>query len=109
MKEIILHCPQAVIELLYKAMHAYAHAAYPPGGSECAQSAREAILTSAEKLIKEFDATTNTSRLSRRIRAHVKAALEYYFEQTPGYSQAQKALVNSVLAGETVIQEQWQA
>ncbi len=109
MKELILHCPQAVIELLYKAMHAYAQAAYPPGGSECAQSAREALLTSAEKLLQEFDATTNTSKLSRRIRAHVKAALEYYFEQTPGYSQSQKALVNTALAGETVNQEQWLA
>ena len=109
MKELVLHCPLTVIELVYKAMHAYAQAAYPPGGSECAQSAREALLASAEKLLQEFDATTNTSKLSRRIRAHVKSAIEYYFEQTPGYSQSQKALVNSVLAGETVIQDQWLA
>lgn len=108
MKELILHCPEAVVVLLHEAIQHYAYAAYPPGGSECAQSARESLLMTAEKLKQSYDARSGTSKMSRRSRSHVKAAVDYYFEQAPNYSQTQQQLINSVLAGEAVTEVQWQ-
>lgn len=108
MKELVLHCPPVIIDLLNDAIQIYAQAAYPPGGSECAQSAREALLVTAQKLLQDFNSDSGTSKMSRRIRSHVKAALEYYFEIHPGYSTQQQLLVSRVLAGETVTLEQWQ-
>lgn len=110
MKELVLHCPLSVVETLCDAIQLYASAAYPPGGSECAQSAREAMLNAALKLEQQFDPKTDTTRMSRRISTHVKSAIEYYFDQVARHDdgqQTRKALALSVLKGQTVTEEEW--
>ena len=97
-----LHAPYPAIELISQAMQTYANAAYPPGGSECAQSAREALLVASDSLIKQFDAATNTSTVSRRLRSHIRAAVEYYFDlmsQQDQYVEFDQTAILSILAG----------
>lgn len=69
-------------QVLSAAIREYAGAAYPPGGSECGQVARQALMDAADKLDSGFVASGGTyTELSRRLRAHVKAALSFYVEQ----------------------------
>lgn len=42
-------CDAATAAALADAIRGYAHAAYPPGGSECAQVARETLLDTATR------------------------------------------------------------
>lgn len=109
MKELVLHCPWPVVETLCSAIRLYAAVAYPPGGSECAQSAREAMLNAAQRLEERFDTQTNSTNMSRRIATHVKSAVEYYYEQLQAdiLQQRQKALLLSVLKGQRITLEDW--
>jgi len=63
---------------LVAALRVYAEAAYPPGGSECGQAAREALLNVALQL---EAAGGETVQISRRVRPRLKAAIDYYAEQ----------------------------
>jgi len=66
--------------LLAEALTAYAYAAFPPGGSECAQVSRETLLESARLLVGQ--ATTDAgAQLRRRQRGVFKSALQWYFSQ----------------------------
>lgn len=77
-----IECPVALQEVLSIAIREYAEAAYPPGGSECAQVARQALMDAAEKLETDFIANGGEyAEVSRRLRAHLKAAMHYYVEQ----------------------------
>jgi hypothetical protein len=83
-KTFRVHCENAQATQLADALAVYAHAAYPPGGSECAQVARDALLTSA-RTIAEDAAKTDGAQLSRRQRGMIKAAVQWYFsDQGPG-------------------------
>ncbi len=66
-------------QTLCEAVRLYAEAAYPPGGSECAQVARESLLSAASS-IDEQCADTGYARVSRRLRTQLKSALEYFTE-----------------------------
>ena len=110
MRQLQLHCPQALIEVLCQAIELYAAAAYPPGGSECAQAARESLRSAAQSLRANFDPQVGTTSMSRRIVTHVKAALEYYFaEQNVDNSLQlkQQELVFKALHGQPVSQQEW--
>jgi len=48
-KTVTLDCDPLLARQLAAAVQAYAHAAYPPGGSECGQVAREALLDTAAR------------------------------------------------------------
>lgn len=63
------------------ALRQYAEAAYPPGGSECGQVARAALMDAADALQSGFTETGTHAEVSRRLRAHMKAAVRYYSEQ----------------------------
>ena len=86
------------------------HVKHPPGGSECAQAAREALLGAAQSLRAQYDPLTNTTSLSRRLVTQVKAALEYYFSEPAAGNSLQpnqRELVFMVLRGQPVSQAQW--
>ena len=110
MKQLQLHCPPALVEVLCQAIELYATAAYPPGGSECAQAAREALRSAAQSLRANYDPQAGTTSMSRRIVTHVKAALEFYFaEQVMDNSLQlkQQELVFKALNGQPVSQQEW--
>jgi len=48
-KTVALDCDPQLARGLAEAVRAYAHAAYPRGGSECGQVAREALLDAAAR------------------------------------------------------------
>lgn len=77
MKDQKLICSASIRDLLCRAVHDYAHAAYPPGGSECAQASREALLSLAERW---QQSPLEQLSYRRRQRAVIKAALEYHCE-----------------------------
>lgn len=83
-KTFLLRCSPEFGGQLADALEAYAHAAYPPGGSECAQVAHETLLESA-RTVRTGAATEQGAVLRRRQRTHFKAAVNWYFgEEGPG-------------------------
>jgi len=88
----------------------YVDAAYPVGGSECAQSAREALLSTAQQLIKKYDPDNGSVDISRRIKAHLKSALEYYPQTQTERTQAaehESELLLKCLDGDSISQDDW--
>lgn len=80
-KTMALHVEPDQLEELIAALQRYAHAAWPPGGSECAQASREALLTAAEAMREDHVNHPGEVHFSRRQRATFRAALEYHLEQ----------------------------
>lgn len=109
MKELLLQCPRSLVDTLCQAINDYAPAAYPPGGSECAQAAREALLNAAQMLAANYDPQLGTTKMSRRIRTHVIAAVDYHFADSDTVQQKRKQQLLSVLAGRRVTQEEWES
>ncbi len=107
MKPKTLYCPASSIPFLVSAINEYALAAYPPGGSECAQSAREALQTAAAQIQVEYDEAQQSVVVNRRLIAQMKAAVDYYFEsivvQTTD-SVHQHQLLLAVLSGDMMKQ-----
>ncbi len=107
---ITLQCDLAVKEILCRAIREYAYAAYPEGGSDCAQVARYTLL----ELARQIDAGITSERqlvdISRRPRVMVKAAIEYYFDRqdvaTGGSSARQRDLLNGMLRGGMVTRDE---
>ena len=80
-RKISLHCDVAVKDTACAAIRDYAHAAYPEGGSECAQVARYTLLELAADIDAGITAHSETVEISKRPRAMLKAAFEYYFNR----------------------------
>lgn len=105
-KQLTLCCSQSMAELLADILRQYADAAYPQGGSECAQSARQSLLESADNLIAEWDEALQSTTLSKRLRVMAKAAVRYHVESLvreedlPGNARQEYLL--SVFAGELI-------
>jgi hypothetical protein len=67
---------------LAQAIQAYAHAAFPPGGSECAQVSREALLDTA-RLCEQH--AGGKLALNKRQLPQLRAAVSWYFSEVdPG-------------------------
>ena len=82
--------------LIAGALHSYAHTAYPPGGSECSQVARETLLESA-RAISDASALGRIVQLRRRQRPLFKAALRWYFsDEGPGNANRCKDLLAKI-------------
>lgn len=109
MKVIILKAPLNAMLSFSRIIETYVDAAYPPGGSECAQSAREALLTAAARLQHEYDSANGTVSVSRRIKAHLKAALSYYSDsqQQNRQVQLQREQLLKCLDGADITDESW--
>ena len=78
---ITLQCDVAVKEILCRAIREYARAAYPEGGSDCAQVARYTQLELAQQIDTGITSDLQCVEISRRPRAMVKAAIAYWFDR----------------------------
>lgn len=91
-KMLTIKCQNNLCEALANAITQYAHAAYPPGGSECAQASREALETIAHT-IKTADINDASFQIKARQRSTLKAAINWYFgEAQPDADMQQKLL-----------------
>lgn len=79
--KLTLTCDVAVRDILCRAIRDYAIAAYPPGGSDCAQVARYTLLELAGQIETGITAADQSVAISRRPRAMIRAALEYHFDR----------------------------
>jgi hypothetical protein len=79
--KLTLRCDEPVRDILCLAIRDYAIAAYPPGGSDCAQVARYTLLELAGQIEAAITASCHVVEISRRPRAMVRAALEYHFDR----------------------------
>ena len=79
--KITLHCDEPVRDILCTAIRDYAVAVYPPGGSECAQVARYTLLELADQINDGIGPESGSVEISKRPRAMVKAAIQYYFDR----------------------------
>ena len=91
----------------------YAHAAYPEGGSECAQVARYTLLQLSEEISDGISKTSACVEISKRPRPMVKAALEYHFNLQDAASNTESAsqrdLFISLLNGKPVTRVELEA
>lgn len=106
-KKIILQAPAETIAVVLGALEEYAYAAYPPGGSECAQVSRQTILD-AVAVMRAQQQQGEPVSFSSRLRAQFKAALRYHVEQQQ-LSAQRYALLEEVLKGNALDVKQWQA
>ena len=106
-KKITLHCDVPVRDIVCSAIREYAQAAYPQGGSECAQVARYTLLELADEIDNGINAECHAIEISRRPRAMLKASFEYHFnrldEAKAGNSARQRQLFNELLGGQPLM------
>jgi len=95
-----------VKEILCRAIREYAHAAYPEGGSDCAQVARYTLLELAQQIDDGITPDNQCVAISRRPRAMVKAAIEYFYtrqDAAAGTASARQCdLMKGMLRGAVV-------
>jgi len=103
-KLLRIECPPSLVQRLSIALREYAEAAYPPGCSECGQVARAALEDAAGLLEAGVNQSLPYMELNRRLRAHLKAAVEYYCQQPE--QQVWQAVLQQLLSGEAVTQAQ---
>lgn len=112
-RKIKLCCDVTVKDILCAAISEYAYAAYPEGGSECAQVARYTLLELAADIDAGITATNETVEVSKRPRPMVKAALEYYFNRADAVqgsgSRQQRALFDGLLQEQQVTRSELEA
>jgi len=105
-RKIKLSCDVTIKGILCSAIREYTHAAYPESGSECAQVARYTLLELAAEIDAGITADNETIEVSKRPKAMVKAALEYYFncadEKLGLTSLHQRALFDGLLQEQPV-------
>jgi len=82
-KMLTIECQDNLREDLATAITHYAYAAYPPGGSECAQASREALETLAQCIKPQTSnpAETSSFQIKIRQRSMLKAAVNWYFTE----------------------------
>ena len=100
-RKIVLHCDVPARDILCAAIREYAHAAWPPGGSECAQTARYTLLELAADIDAGISADSAAVEISKRPKAMIRAAIDYYFNRQDDAcgttSMNQRALFDSLL------------
>lgn len=81
-KTLRIVCDAETAKAFARAIRSYAEAAYPPGGSECAQVANQALRESARKIdAAARDPDCAEVEIPRRQRVMLKTALEWYVKQ----------------------------
>ena len=91
-----LQCSPNLCATMAAAIKNYVAVQYPPGVSDCALAAREALLTVANKIESDCQAAA-TVELSRRLRTMLKIAINYYCDQYEE-GKAREAGRNAMLA-----------
>lgn len=79
-KVINLQCSPNLAATMVAAIRGYVAVQYPPGVSDCALAAREALLTVAENIETGCQAAP-TVTLSRRLRTMLRIAINFYCDQ----------------------------
>lgn len=93
-----IDCEATMAHRLAEAIHAYAHAAYPSGGSECAQVARQALLDSATACASH---TGGSLTLRRRQVPMLRAAVRWWLsEDGPGEMEPRPGLESLLIHSE---------
>lgn len=96
-----LQCDTTVRDILCTAIREYAMAAYPPGGSDCAQVSHAALMDLAAEIESGITPENACILISRRPRAMVKAAITYHYDRLDaeqgGVTTQQRELLVSVL------------
>jgi hypothetical protein len=107
---ITLQCDVTAKAILCRAIREYAHAAYPEGGSDCAQVARYTLLELAQQIDDGITPDNQRVVISRRPRAMVKAAIEYFYDRQDAASGSgsarQRELMKGMLRGGVVTGEE---
>lgn len=75
-RTFVVSCDASTAQRLADAIRGYAHAAFPDGGSECAQVSRAALVDSAARCAAHRGGELT---LRRRQRAQLRAAIEWYY------------------------------
>jgi hypothetical protein len=88
--------PAPLAATLAEAVSAYAHAAFPDGGSECAQVSRQALLDTARSCATHSGGTLT---LRKRQMPQVRAAVEWYFAEADAGLAAQGETLRALLSG----------
>lgn len=88
--------PGPLAATLAEAISAYAHAAFPDGASECAQVSRAALLDTARSCATH---SGGTLALRKRQMPQVRAAVEWYLEETDAGSVAHGEALKALLSG----------
>lgn len=105
-RKITLYCDIHVRDILCAAIRDYAYAAYPEGGSECAQVARYTLLELADQIDTGIRGDCLSVEISRRPCAMLKAAIEYHFDRQDAeqgsISVQQRKLLQGLLQGQPV-------
>lgn len=93
---IEFQCSPNLAASMAAAIRGYVAVQYPPGVSDCALAAREALLTVAQD-IETVCQTAATVTLSRRLRTLLKIAVGFYCDQRPA-SEARERGRSAMLA-----------
>jgi len=98
-----LQCSPNLSGTMVAAIRNYVAVQYPPGASDCALAAREALLMVADK-IETVCQTALDVELIRRLRTMLKIAVNYYCDQFPeeGPRDAGRIALLAALQGEQV-------
>jgi hypothetical protein len=75
-----VRCGAEACSWLCEALRGYAAAAFPPGGSECAQASRASLMDMAERFAGEC-ATTGGITVKGRQKGLLRGAVQVYFEE----------------------------
>ncbi|MGV6827728.1 MAG: hypothetical protein ACWA5Q_12215 [bacterium] len=78
-KTVRLQAAPEVLSLLATAIATYADAAYPPGGTECSQVARETLMDSARSI--KAQAQNGVVEIRTRQRRMIAAATEWFSDE----------------------------
>lgn len=105
-KVIHLQCSPNLSTTMVAAIKNYVAVQYPPGVSDCALAAREALLMVADN-IESVCQTEATVELSRRLRTMLKIAVNYYCDQRPADEDRElgRSTMLAALQGEQVNDE----
>ena len=91
-KKLLINCSEDAKQQLCAAIRMYAEAAYPPGGSECAQVARETLMDAANSIEQQY-AEHAQAEISGRLRSQLKLATEFFAEMAESEGQDIENLV----------------
>jgi len=89
-KRFQISCDQDTASLLGTVIRSYGDAAFPPGGSECAQASREALHGIAGNI--ENHAASDGALVSSRQRRLLRSAVSWYFNEVEVSRQQQLLL-----------------
>jgi len=86
-------CTDNACEQLATVISTYAHAAFPVGGSACAQATRESLLDMASRIA---DCVDDSFAINTRQRPMLKSAITWYFTEVANDDLQRDALLQRI-------------